>query len=119
MGKRCRDVLAIAVSVLAVAWAANCDMAFLDEGRTPPDAAFPALPGQAVVKGISKDCGSGGCWSEMAVDAGSADAAGKLIKTLNLSQEHCSPRSLLTLNRTCTGASQVGGEVRVFLRYSY
>ncbi len=55
----------------------------------------------------------------MAVDAGSADAAGKLIEALNLSQEHCSPRSLLTLNRTCTGASQVGGEVRVFLRYSY
>ncbi|WP_146238915.1 hypothetical protein [Arthrobacter livingstonensis] len=119
MGKRRRHLLFIAVSLLAFVWVASVGLTFIDEGKTPPGSAFPGVPGPAVVKGTSQECGSGGCWREMVIEAGSADVANELIDEMDLSQERCSARNLLTLSRICTGSSYAGDELRVYLRYDY
>ncbi len=119
MGKRRKNLLFIAISMLVFVWAVNVGWTFIDEGKTPPGEAFPDVPGLAAVKGVSKHCGSGGCWREMAIEAGSADVANELINAMDLSQERCSARNLLTLSRICTGSSHVGEELRVSLRYAY
>ncbi|MCC9069543.1 hypothetical protein [Arthrobacter cryoconiti] len=119
MRKHLRHLLIIAVSLLAFAWVANVGLTFIDEGKTPPSSAFPGVPGPAVVKGTSKECGSGGCWREMVIEAGSPQVATELINQMNLSQERCSVRNLLTLSRICTGSRYAANELRVFLRYDY
>lgn len=119
MGKRRRNLLLITASLLALVWVANAGLAFIDDAKTPPDSAFPGVPGSAVVKGISQECGSGGCWREMVIEAGSTDVVNELIEEMNLSQERCSTRNLLTLTQICTGSSHTDDELRVYLRYSY
>ncbi|GAA5229577.1 hypothetical protein GCM10025779_03900 [Arthrobacter cryoconiti] len=55
----------------------------------------------------------------MVIEAGSPQVATELINQMNLSQERCSVRNLLTLSRICTGSRYAANELRVFLRYDY
>lgn len=119
MGKRRKFLLVIALSLLAFVWVVSVGLTFIDEGKTPPDSAFPTFPELAVVKHVSKQCGSGGCWSELAIEAVSTDVAKEFINEMDLSQERCGARNLMTLTRTCTGSSFAGKELRVYLRYEY
>lgn len=119
MGKRRRKLLFIAVSLMAFVWVVSVGLTSINEGKTPSDSAFPGVPRPAVVKGISTQCGSGGCWREMAIEADSTMVANELINEMDLSQERCTARNLLTLTRICTGSSYAGGELRVYLRYAY
>ncbi len=104
---------------MAFVWVTSVGLTFINEGKIPSDTAFPDVPGPAVVKGISMQCGSGGCWREMAIEADSTVVANELINEMDLSQERCSARNLLTLTRICTSSSHAGGQLRVYLRYAY
>ncbi|WP_181034029.1 hypothetical protein [Arthrobacter sp. GMC3] len=107
------------MSLLTFAWVVSAGLTFIDEGRTPPESAFPTVPGPALVKSVSKQCASGGCWREMAIETGSTAETKELINEMDLSQERCGARNLLTLIRICTGSGFEGKELGIYLRYDY
>lgn len=114
-------LISLVVGLLAFAWVLSVVWHnFLDEGRTPPESAFPAVPPGAVVKSIDVQCGSGGCWRVMDIEADSENVD-NLINEMDLTEERCGARNVLTMSRVCAGADYLSqaNELQVYMQYDF
>ncbi|WP_263729164.1 hypothetical protein [Cellulomonas sp. SG140] len=85
----------------------------VDEGATPPVSAA-RLPAGVEEVGQERQCGSGGCWWQLALEpaTGAQDdvlAAG--------SRETCAARSWIDRRTVCTGVQLHGGRLTAYVRY--
>ncbi|MCC3278683.1 hypothetical protein LJ754_05845 [Arthrobacter sp. zg-Y40] len=55
----------------------------------------------------------------MVIPVDSAAAATEIINAVDLAEERCGARNILTFSRICTGAHHYSDEVRVYLGYDY
>jgi len=105
--------------ILLLIWVTCVLLALVDEAAVPADTGFPQAPPSAAVRGISTQCGSGGCWREMEIALPSFAAAAGIAARMGVGAERCGARNPLTLRRTCTGSTAAGDRLLVYLRYSY
>lgn len=121
MKRRNGPMITLVLCLLAFIWMISVVWHnFIDDGRTPPDSAFPAVPTDAVVKSVQLQCASGGCWREMSLEVDSMHAH-QLINEMDLAEERCGFRNVLTLSRICIGADYFAQseEVRVYMQYDF
>ncbi|TQS93600.1 hypothetical protein EU811_04735 [Arthrobacter sp. TS-15] len=101
------------------AWVCSILWTGIDEGAVPPDSAFPSIPGPSQPRAVSTECGSGGCWREMAVEVEAPHTAESLAAEMGLASDRCGAANLWTLRKTCTGiAHSSAGKLWISLSYS-
>ncbi|ACL41355.1 hypothetical protein Achl_3398 [Pseudarthrobacter chlorophenolicus A6] len=109
----------LGVVLLLTAWAGTLLWSAIDEGAVPSDSDFPQIPPAGEKVQVSTQCGSGGCWREMVVEAEPPETPESLGAAMGLVTERCRPVNLWTLRKTCSGiASSTGGDLSLYLRYS-
>ena len=121
MNKSKGCLVTIVIGLLAFAWVMSAVWHnAIDDGRTPPESAFPAVPPNAVIESNEVKCGSGGCWREMVIEADSVSAY-EIITKMDLAEERCGSRNILTMSRVCIGADYLtqAKVLQIYMRYDF
>ena len=114
-------VLAAGAALLVLlAWGLYVGWLAVDEAAVPAASALPAVPPGADRLGVTRQCGSGGCWRELRLRPVSGTSGSHVVGALGLRRERCSRAPLLDPRSTCVGARVLpGGDVVVYATYEW
>lgn len=79
---------------------------------------MPVLPKALRVVRDTETCGSGGCAREWAIEGPPGASLEQIREMLDLTEETCRKNGLLDFKERCTGVTNVGGEMRLYVSVS-